>query len=87
MSNINITKEAMKAETKLRNLRKRAAKAAQLVELAWAARERAYLLGISTEIKAVLRAAGYLFPGDYEPAKEVWVDLDPEPEPIPETLS
>lgn len=57
---INVTKEAMKAETKLRHIKTRAAKAALEVNQKWAAKERAYLDTLPEEVRAVLRAAGVL---------------------------
>jgi hypothetical protein len=82
MSTINITKEAMKAETKLRNIRKRATRAVQETQQKWEDREKGYLSTLSADVRSVLIAAGAI----YAPVlKEAWVDVDPEP--IPETLS
>jgi hypothetical protein len=85
MSNINITKEAMKAETRLRNIRKHAQKAQLETALRWADKERGYLSTLAPEVRAVLKAAGVMAAEDYLDVTALCEDVDPEP--IQETLS
>lgn len=59
----------MKAETKLRHIKARAANAVTEVNQKWAAKERAYLDTLPEDVRAVLRAAGVLPPGLCEPNK------------------
>ena len=57
---INITKDAMKAEAKIRRMRNSAVEAATRVCEKSGAREREYVSTLTTEVRAVLVAAGVL---------------------------
>lgn len=50
----------MKAETKLRHIKTRAAYALNEVAQKWGAKERSYLDALPEDVRAVLRAAGVL---------------------------
>ncbi len=57
---INITKEAMKAETELRHILANANKAVLATQLAWADRRAKYVASLPSGVRAVLVAAGVL---------------------------
>lgn len=57
---IHITKEAIKAETALRRIRKNAERAIQKTTLAWIAREAEFVKKLAPEVQAVLTSAGVL---------------------------
>ena len=84
MSNISITRAAMTAETKLRNIRKAAAKAQLETALRWADKESVYLAALPAEVRGVLVAAGLIEPPTL---REAWVDVEPEPETMTEAMS
>ncbi len=90
---INITKEAMKAETKLRHIRANAERAVLAVRSAWLGREITYVSSLPKSVRAVLVAAGAL-PAGAEPAPELqtvaaeeYVELGDLLEEEPETMT
>lgn len=56
----NTMKDAQKAETKLRRMRRAADKARDAVEAKWTAKVDSYIDGLPVEVRAVLRAGGVL---------------------------
>lgn len=54
---MNITKEAMKAETRLRHIREKTEATKRAVADAWAAREAEYIASLLESVLAVLIAA------------------------------
>lgn len=59
---MNITKEAMKAETRLRHIREKTEAAKRAVEEAWAAREAEFIASLPPKVLSVLVAAGVYTP-------------------------
>lgn len=83
---MNITKDAMKAETALRRIRKHTEEAIDKVTLAWMQREADFLDKLSPEVKSVLRAAGVI--GTAPPKFDETFTLDPsDTEENPAVLS
>lgn len=66
----NTMKDAQKAETKLRRMRKASDRAVRQAESKWNAKVDAYIEGLPVEVRAVLRAGGVLEHEAPEPADE-----------------
>jgi hypothetical protein len=60
MSELHITKEVMKAETRLKRIRRTANNAIDKVTMAWLQREADYIDKLPEEVKRGLRACGVI---------------------------
>jgi hypothetical protein len=64
-------KEAQKAETKIRRMRRTAEKAVEAANLKWNNKVDGYIASLPVDVRAVLRAGGVLSIGEGDAPEEV----------------